>query len=176
MHKIVIVLAALTAFVSAEPAWAGLEDPYPYWLIGQSVDGSESLYLRKDTYSKDPDTGMTTAYMVAVSIGDRVKDFEYATWMETEFNCANHTFGPRYNAVFDVEGTQHGVTIIPQEDITFQAVTTGESFDIVYGVVCGTMDPGALPVADNKTVTQLIDDQFTTYGKVYAATHGTAQK
>lgn len=111
-------------------------DPYAYWLLAESNDGMESVYLRDVSLGKNADTGNFHAFFVITDDGPRVESFHYARQFEIEFNCDNRTYAPRASWYYGADGQQTNVAISDQVDLMFSPIKPDGPFYIASQHLC----------------------------------------
>lgn len=114
-------------------------DPYHYWLIGESNDGLESIYLRQMDLGKNADDGSYHAFFVITDEGSRVVDWQYATQFEIEFKCDNRTYAPRGTWHYGPRGDQKNVTLLYQDELIFAPIKPDGPFAIAAKHFCDGM-------------------------------------
>jgi hypothetical protein len=143
-------------------------DPQQYWLLGESNDGMETIYLRQMVPVKNTDDGTYHAYFVVTDEGSRVENWQFATQFEIEFNCGNRTYAPRGLWHYDVRGQQENVSLQGQDVLIFAPVKPEGPYAMAAKHLCDGVGMDGLPQTNRVKVSQLILYQA---GKYDAAGH-----
>ncbi len=170
-----ITTVALAAAALASPALALTQPavfdkttPYRYWLLGESNDGKESIYLRQMKLGKNADTGNFHGFLLLIDVDSRVVNYAYGRQYEIEFNCENRTYAPRATWSYAIDAQQNDVTMVDQADLIFNPIQPGGPFEMASKILCDDADTSQLNATEEEQVSQLIDDQYAKYAKVAA--------
>ncbi len=120
----------------------------PNYLIGESNDKAERMYLQaSDTWSPD-EHGWNLAIILKLDEGDNVEEVAYgdasATWVEIYYNCSDVTYALRGDTVFARDGSQREMNYFQPDELQFKPVPQQSYLTVAYQAACHVADPSAL--------------------------------